>query len=83
MVALSRRTLLIEFGTYAGGGTSGSQPRGLSGMIPNVSTARFASGLFGLNPKKEQLRQEAMVRRRLRLRELIREWLTAQKATIQ
>ena len=76
---LSRQQLLIEFGPYAGGGTSGSQPRGITGMIPNVSSARFSSFPYGLNPKKELDRQKANIRRRDRMRELIREWLQAQK----
>lgn len=69
------RTPLLEFGQHVGGGTSGSQSRGATGVIPNVATARVNFSMYGVDPKKEKERAEGVERRRNRLRELVREWI--------
>ena len=72
---LKRRSLLIEYGRFAGGGSNASSPAGVSGYIPNVATSRFST-FPHLNPWKERDRRKGELRRRERLRELVREWLS-------
>ncbi len=70
------RTPLLEFGQHVGGGSSGAKSTGATGVIPNIATSRIGFSMFGVDPAKEKARQEGVERRRNRLRNLVREWIT-------
>jgi len=73
---LSRQLLLVEFGPFAGGGSNSTSPSGVTGNIPNVATNRSASGPYNINAKEQRDRDKGVARRRDRLRELVREWVS-------
>ena len=65
---LSRTPLLMEFGPY------GPSLRGTTGFQSPLSIGRFSTYPYNLNPCLEKERQEAAMRRRSRLQELVRDW---------